>query len=98
MAKKKTVKKKESVDSVSPAPEKKEEESFVPEVVDGMDGAVREKKIETPMDLMKDEEGEPRKEGNWKVVNEKELAKLEEDGLLVGYDQNTREALIKKED
>lgn len=105
-AKKKVVVKKEVVDEGgvtnsekkdinSPMPEPNVDESFVPEKVDGIDGAVRDEKKETPMDLMKDDEGEPRKEGNWKVVNEKELAKLENDGLLIGYDPITREALIK---
>ena len=71
---------------------KKKEEVSEVEVI--ADGVVRDDGKENPI-LDNDMERKPRVEGNWKKVTMAELAKLESDGVLVGYDQSTGEALVK---
>lgn len=71
---------------------KKEKEIAEVEVI--ADGVVRDAGKENPI-LDNDMEKKPRVEGNWKKVTMAELAKLEEDGVLVGYDNSTCEALVK---
>lgn len=72
-----------------------EQEVFVPEVAEN--GAVRDEKKENPMDLIYEaDKKKVRFSGNWKRVSEAQLAKLESDGLLIGYDPETQEALIKE--
>ena len=69
-----------------------ETQSVAPEVVG--DGVVRDEPKETPMDLVNNTV-KVRKEGNWKVVTYDELVDLETKGLLIGYDPDKKEALIK---
>ena len=64
----------------------------VPEEIE--DGVVRDKKIETPMDLV-NSAVKVRKEGNWVDIPEEGLAGLEAKGLLQGYDQKNQKVLIK---
>ncbi len=68
------------------------EEVFVPEVVE--QGVVRDQKKENPMDKVNDTV-KVRTEGEWFKVTAKELADLEEKGVLVGYDPVKQEALVK---
>ena len=46
------------------------------------------------MDLM--DAPKYRKKGAWKKCTREQLVKYEEDGLLVGYDPDTQEVLLKK--
>jgi hypothetical protein len=68
-------------------------EAFVPEVVD--EGVIRSEAKENPLDLVADIERK-RKKGKWRKVTREELVQAEAQGLLIGYDQETEEALIKE--
>ena len=69
-----------------------ETQTVAPEVVG--DGVVREEPKETPMDLVNNTV-KVRKEGKWIPVTYDELVDLETKGLLIGYDPDKKEALIK---
>lgn len=74
----------------------KPKEEFIPEVVD--EGVVRDEEKMNPMDLVAASDSEKvRTAGNWKKVPQGEIARLEEEGLLVGYDSLTGEVLLKGE-
>lgn len=68
------------------------EEGFVPEQVD--DGVVRDEQKENPMDLV-NQTVRKRIKGNWKKVSKEEMARLEQAGILRGYDPETGEVLTK---
>ena len=79
---------------VNPKPEVKKEK-FVPEVIDK--GVTRDEKKETPMDLVKQaDENKQRFAGKWIKATDEEVAKYQSQGILVGYDREAGEVLLKE--
>lgn len=68
------------------------EEVQEPEVI--ADGVVRDAGAENPI-MDNPLEKKPRASGDWKKVTFEEMAQLEADGKLAGYDPSTQEALVK---
>jgi len=68
------------------------EEEYVPEIIE--EGITKEEKKQDPMDLV-NKAVKVRCKGNWKKVSYGEMQRLQEEGLLVGYDPKTGEVLTK---